>query len=422
MTLSKIFAISGVCASLLLTTTPAQAGLDIMKSGASWVVTNDSGKVIGTFWSPNGGATDFGFESSIVPDFVWSKDRGYVAVIGGASRNRATSLYKVVGNSLKEVTVPYLSDDQAAPLSEIKNPAAEGIDALRWQPDGTLLLRFWAAETVTGDTETQKEANVWADLEVSDLQAKIVGTSIAEPSTPPEGMFPNPAPPAEETLASQQAAKADEPAGDQPFTAENLAGIHPVVGKNPDGSTYKGTVEIRVVNGVVGLEWKVSDSVSHGQGLLVGSTLGIALDDGIAIYKLYGQSEGQSLIGVWSGAGSSAVNEEAILIGNPDMTQASAEAEKINGRYTLLRETDDGQVEGKLSISGGEIAKKAEWTVGGQTAKCQGLALGDGFAVLTPDGISVYEKHLDNDGGASLVGNALSHSGEVHSESLSPAN
>jgi len=285
-----------------------------------------------------------------------------------------------------------------------------------------LLLRFWSAEAVTSDTENQKEANVWADLEVNDLQAKIVGTSAAEPSTPPEGMFPNPAPPAEETLASQQAANADQPVADQPFTAERLVGIHNVVGKNPDGSTYKGTVEIRVVNGIVGLEWKIADSVSHGQGLLVGTTLGIALDDGIAIYKLYGQSEGQSLIGVWSSAGSSAVNEEAILIGNPDMTQASVEAEKINGQYLLLREISDGQVEGKLSISGGEIAKKAVWSIGGQTAQCQGLALSDGFAVLTPDGISVYEKLLDNSGEASLVGRALSGRGEVHSESLSPVN
>jgi hypothetical protein len=412
MTLSKILAISGVCASLLLTTIPAVAGLDIVKSGVSWVVTNDSGKVIGTFWNPNDGATDFGFESSIVPDFVWSKDRDYVAVIGGAPRSRATSLYKVAGNSLKPIEVPYLSDDQAAPLNEIINSVADGIDGIRWQPDGTLLLRFWSAQAVTSDTEKQKEASVWADLEVNDLQAKIVGTSSAEPSTPPAG----------KKLASPQAGDANRPVVAPSFPEKRLIGIHNVVGKNPDGSTYKGTVKIRVVNGVVGLEWKVAGSLSHGQGVLVGATLGIALDDGIAVYILYGQSEGQSLIGVWSSSGSSVVNEEAILIGNPDMTQASVKAEKINGQYMLLRETPEGQVEGKFSISGGEIAKKAVWSVSGQTAECQGLALSDGFAVLTPDGISVYEKHLDNDGGASLVGSALSRGGEVQSESLSPAN
>ncbi len=214
-------------------------------------------RLIGTFWSPNDGATDFGFESSIVPDFVWSKDRNYVAVIGGASRNRATSLYKVVGNSLKEIAVPYLSDEQAAPLSEIKNPAAEGIDALRWQPDGTLLLRFWSAETVTGDTEKQKEANVWADLEVNDLQAKdrrhqcggAIDSSRRHVSQPRASCG------RDSCLATGRQGR---PAcGGPAFHCGESRGIHNVVGKNPDGSTYKGTVEIRVVNGVVGLEWKV---------------------------------------------------------------------------------------------------------------------------------------------------------------------
>jgi len=421
MNLSKILTAGAVCASFLLTAIPALAGLDIVNSDGAWVVTNtSSGKVLGTFWSPNGGPSDFGFESSIVPDFVWSKDRDYVAVVGGASRSRATSLYKVVGNTLKEITVPYLSNEQAAPLDEIKNSVADGVDPVRWQPDGTLLLHFWSADRVTSDTEKQKEANVWADLEVSDLQAKIVGTSTEEPSTPPAGMFPNPAPPAGETLASQQAEQSS--AADQPFTADRLVGIHQVQGKNPDGSSYKGTVEIRVVNGVVGLEWKIGQSVSHGNGVLVGMTLGVALDDGIAIYKIYGQSEGQSLIGVWSSAGSSDTNEEAILIGNADMTSASVEAGQINGKYSLLREVRDGQIEGSLTIGGGEIAKKATWAVDDKTAKCQGLALGDGFGVLTPDGLSVYEKHLDNSGNAGLVGLALSGAGDIHNESLSPAN
>jgi len=82
-------------------------------------------------------------------------------------------------------------------------------------------------------------------------------------------------------------------------------------------------VEITVADGVVELEWKIAGAVSHGKGALVGMTLGVALDDGLAVYRLVGQAEGQSLIGIWSGAGFGSVGgEDAILIGNADLTEA----------------------------------------------------------------------------------------------------
>lgn len=205
--------------ALILAIAPAFAGLDIVESNSKWVVKDtSSGRALGTFWSPNDGGSDFGFESSIVPDFFWSPDRSYVAVTGGASRSRAVSLYKVVGNTLKEIAVPQLDDQQAAPLSEITDPVAEGTDAVRWQSDGTLLLHCWAAERVTSDTEEQKQADVWADLEVDGGQAKIVGTSTEEPSSPSsQSLPPNPAPPAGETLASsQQPTYSQGDSGEQP--------------------------------------------------------------------------------------------------------------------------------------------------------------------------------------------------------------
>ncbi|MFZ4774184.1 MAG: hypothetical protein ACOYM3_02395 [Terrimicrobiaceae bacterium] len=425
---------------LLLTMAgPAFAALDIVAAHAEndqplYVLKNTStGKVLGTFWDRAKEKSDYGFESSIVPDFFWSKDRDYVAVSGGASRSRTISLYKVAGNSLREITVPQLDEQQAAPINVITDPVADGLDAIRWQPDGTLLVRFWAAERVTSDSEQQKEANVWADLAVNGRTAKIIGTSSEEPAgSSPESLPPNPAPPAGETLASRDARPAknqESPtyaqacSGEQPpdesesFDPNRLVGVHNVSGKNPDGTAYKGTVEIRVVNGVVGLEWKIGSSVSHGSGILVGQTLGVALDDGIAIYHLIGQSEGQSLIGFWSGAGSTATNPEAILIGNADMTQANLPAEQINGKYTSLREVDDGQVEGSVKISGGEIAKTALWKIGNKSSKCQGLALSDGLAVLTPSGLSVFTKRGD-----SLEGQAVTLKGKICQESLIPAN
>lgn len=197
-------------------TAPAFAALDIVESKSKWVVKDtSSGRVLGTFWSPNDGGSDFGYESSIVPDFLWSPDRDYVAVTGGASRSRAVSLYKVVGNTLKEIAVPQLDDQQAAPLNEITDPVADGVDAVRWQSDGTLLLHCWSAQRVASDTGEQKQGNVWADLEVSGGQARIVGTSTEEPSSPSaQSLPPNPAPPAGETLATPEYSQGDT--GEQP--------------------------------------------------------------------------------------------------------------------------------------------------------------------------------------------------------------
>lgn len=407
--------------SLLMFSGSAFAAIDIVNSapegsGSSFVVKNTStGKVLGTFWEANGGASDYGFESSIVPDFFWSQDRAYVAVSGGASRSRGVSLYKVVGNALKEIERPFLNAEQAAPIDAIKDIAAEGTDVEHWNKDGTLVLRFWASEHVASDTATPKEVNVWADLEIQGAKAVIVGTSSEKPMQAPAGAFPNPAPPAGETLATQGMKKSKEQpaAEDKGYGAENLVGVHQVVGYNPDGTTYKGQVEIKLANGMVGLEWKIGKTVSHGIGVLVGQTLGVALDDGIALYKVVGQSEGQSLIGVWSGAGSSQVNKDSILIGNADMTQANFDQEPLNGKYMTLREVKDGQIETFVTVTGEGQGKKVVWDENGKKSKVQGIAIADAFAVLTPSGVAVYEKHVENDGNVSLVGATVSHEGHV---------
>lgn len=405
--------------TLLLAVATAHATLDIVPMGddpSVLVLKNtDTGKVLGTFWDRNDESSDYGFESSIMPDFQWSGDRGYVAVTAGASRNRAVSLYRVTAKSLEAIEVPLLSSEQAAEIDAI-DAAASGTDAVRWQPDGTLLLRFWAQGEVQSGNEEPKTAELWADLEVSGDTAKIVGTSTMEPSSPSAGQFPNPAPPAGETLASQQAA---EVVAEEMVSPATLEGVHRVTGQNPDGSSYEGAAEIRVVNGVVGVEWKIGKTVSHGQGLMIGMTLGLALDDGLAIYRLFGQSEGQSLIGVWSSAGSEKTNGEAILIGNPDMTQAEIEPVAINGSYVSVRQSEDGPIKSKVVISGGDLVKSVRWTdSAGETTTCQALALGEAIAVLTPTGLSVLSKHIDDSGGVSLVGRALNHDGSTFSETL----
>jgi len=385
---------------LCLLAGPAQAELDIVLSNAEteepiYVLRNtETGKVLGTFWDRANETSDYGFESSVVPDFLWSPDRAFVAVMGGAPRSRGVSLYQVSATSLKPIPVPELTDEQARVLLAIPDVSAEGTDAVRWEEDGTLLLHSWAQGRVTSDTEEPKTADVWAVLEITGDSSTIVSTSSTEPEGP--------------------AAEEDS------FDASRLAGVHQAIGRNPDGSSYKGTVKIEVTDGLVELEWKIAGAVSHGKGALVGMTLGVALDSGLALYRLVPQAEGQSLIGIWSTAGSTTHGDDAIVIANADITEAEFPVEEHNGEYLSLREVEDGQVEGNATISGGEKLKQVSWTVGEKTTKCQALALGEGLAVLTPSGLSVFEKHIDNEGNASLVGLSMTSDGAFQSETLSP--
>jgi hypothetical protein len=165
------------------------------------------------------------------------------------------------------------------------------------------------------------------------------------------------------------------------------------------------------------MEWKVGETVSHGTGVVVGNTLGVALDSGLAIYQIVGQADGISLLGCWASEGSTTDSGEAILIGNADMTKGKFPPAKINGDYRSLREAGDSQIEGTVSISGSDAGRKVLWTTGGRTSKCQGLALGDGLAIIAPDGLSVLVKRGD-----SLEGRSVTGDGKISQESLIPAN
>lgn len=199
---------------------PAFAALDIVesKSGQNpvWVVKEtSSGKTLGTFWNSDNGTSDFGYVGhSDDLTFLWSEDRSYVAVNGGDARSQSVFLYQVTGKTLNPVAVPALSQEEAAPIAALNDLVAEGTDAVRWQSNGTLLLHFWGANRVRSESGEQKTADVWADLEVTDDQAKIVGTSSAEPSAQAGPPPPYPVAAAGETPASTAPGQACS--GEQP--------------------------------------------------------------------------------------------------------------------------------------------------------------------------------------------------------------
>jgi hypothetical protein len=219
-----------------------------------------------------------------------------------------------------------------------------------------------------------------------------------------------------ESDARPEVASPSSSSEEEAFAPSRLAGTHEVSGHNPDGTKYQGTVEIREKNGLLLLQWKIGKQVSTGKGVLVGMTLGVALENGLALYKIVGQSEGQSLIGFWSSQGSSVVNQEAILIGNADITEAKFPLEKINGTYQAR-----GGVGGKLTISGGDVAKQILWNIDGKISNCQGLALSDGLAFISSQGLAVFEKLTNAKGKTSLEGRLFTGKGKISQESLIPS-
>lgn len=196
-----------------------------------------------------------------------------------------------------------------------------------------------------------------------------------------------------------------------------LAGEHEVRGRNPDGSEYKGKVTIRVKGPLVLLEWNTNGELSYGSGLVEGMTLGVALESGVAIYKIVPQAEGKSLVGLWVAEGGETACEETIFIGDADVGSAEFEVEKINGSYRAL----SGGVQGAsvVTISGGDIVKRLEVRSGDHAAEAEGLALGDGLAVITPDGLSVFQI-LRKGKKVFLAGRSADGTGQVREVRLEP--
>jgi hypothetical protein len=175
---------------LLLTAAPAFAGLDIVQTrpsdDASPYVLQDTatGKVLGTFWNPETEGSDYGFSSGQAPEFFWSPDRAYVAVNDRDNNGRwgGVSLYRASHDTLTPVQIPELPAGSADALEAVraKQLACDITTAVRWQSNGTLLLKYFAASRET-DTEPQVEASLWAAVEVRGDTARIVATSPVEP-------------------------------------------------------------------------------------------------------------------------------------------------------------------------------------------------------------------------------------------------
>jgi hypothetical protein len=398
----------------------SQAGaVEIEESDGVYRIVDD-GEVIGTFWNPETGESDVKFvaDKGDEPAILWSADRKYLAANGGPADNRTVFLYEIGdGKNWTPVAPPGLSDEQLAPLQVIKKWTGSGTEAVRWDEDGTLLLHIWA-QGAGG-----KRASIWANLELDGAEAKVVGTSTEEPMAPADaaealkGMPEMKAPPGDSEAAAE-----DDAAAAPRLAPEQIGGEHPCTGRNADGSEYEGKVVIRAKDGLLLFQWTVGETVTHGTGLIADMTVGVALENGVAIYQAVPQADGISLIGLWKTQGAEKPTEETIFVGNADTTNAEFAVRDIDGEWDFTRELpDDEPMTGGVTISGGDVVKKLEFLFPDGNMDGEGLLLGDGLAVITSDGLSVFAITADADGAEFFAGESVNADGKVLTETLKPA-
>jgi len=93
-----------------------------------------------------------------------------------------------------------------------------------------------------------------------------------------------------------------------------LASSYKAVGKNGDGSSYTGTVAVKIISDTTfSIEWKLGDSVIKGFGMRMNDTLSATYmlngQPGLIIYKV--QADG-SLSGIWAIKGESGNGSEVL--------------------------------------------------------------------------------------------------------------
>jgi hypothetical protein len=87
-----------------------------------------------------------------------------------------------------------------------------------------------------------------------------------------------------------------------PPDVPELVGTYRCDGKNPDGSAYRGVVEIAKVRDTFRVKWTLDDSAVMGVGIYSNSILAVSYFGGapaVVVYKV----DGTSLVGEWTMGG-----------------------------------------------------------------------------------------------------------------------
>lgn len=104
----------------------------------------------------------------------------------------------------------------------------------------------------------------------------------------------------------------------QPASKINLVGVYRCEGVNPNGTRYRGRVEISKDENTYRLRWTMAHGTSLGIGIVTGDTLAVSYftgaNVGVVVYKI---QKGAQLVGEWAllGADGQLYPEELTRIG-----------------------------------------------------------------------------------------------------------
>lgn len=80
--------------------------------------------------------------------------------------------------------------------------------------------------------------------------------------------------------------------------AQNVSGSYRVEGRNPDGSSYRGTVQIRDTQGTVAMNWQVGSQAYSGTGSRNGAVVWVNWGDTFPV--VYVRMPSGELHGTWA--------------------------------------------------------------------------------------------------------------------------
>lgn len=113
----------------------------------------------------------------------------------------------------------------------------------------------------------------------------------------------SPAPSPNAPPAAGQPAQPEQPSPGESTPEPSVAGVYLCEGANPDGSPYKGLVEIVAVDSTYLVHWVMADGVEVlGVGIRKSDTLSVSYFGGtpaLAVYRI----EGDRLVGEWTMGG-----------------------------------------------------------------------------------------------------------------------
>lgn len=83
-----------------------------------------------------------------------------------------------------------------------------------------------------------------------------------------------------------------------PLAAQGINGLYKVEGRNPDGSTYRGTAQLVELNGAVTIAWQVAGQGYQGTGARTGDVIRVNWGDQYPV--VYVIMPGGQLHGTWA--------------------------------------------------------------------------------------------------------------------------